>query len=169
MTTDRTAYVDWPRLLGDIAYLLGEPEFEGSASRRPLSEVRLAAALGFSRGKLQNVLNGTRVEYHDGCMLILRWASLSGKPKEFVPITVRVMSSTAVEVVHRAKVKMDTSGLEDLTRSMVSNLQVTPEQVADILASKESGAVLAARLNISAGMVSAVRRRKTKLANDVVP
>lgn len=95
MTTDRTAYVDWPRLLGDIAYLLGEPEFEGSASRRPLSEVRLAEAVGFSRSKLKNILSGTslKVEYHDGCALILRWSKLSGKPKEFVPITIRSLSA----------------------------------------------------------------------------
>lgn len=98
MTIDRTAYIDWPRLLGDIAWMLGEDELNVPNSRQPLSEVKLAATLGFSRGKLRNIISGTsfKVEYHDGCALILLWSRLSGKAKEFVPITVRSVSASAV-------------------------------------------------------------------------
>lgn len=97
MTADRSTYVDWPRLLGDIAYLLGEDEPNLPNSRKPLSEVKLAKAVGFSRGKLQNILSGTKVEYHDGCALIARWSGLCGKPKEFAPITVRSMSASTMK------------------------------------------------------------------------
>lgn len=96
---DRTAYIDWPKLLGDIAWMLGEDDPSIPNSWRPLSEVRLADALGFSRSKLKNILGGTslKVEYHDGCELIRRWSSLSGKSKEFAPITVRSLSASAMK------------------------------------------------------------------------
>lgn len=96
---DHTACIDWPRLLGDIAWLLGEDEPNVPNSRQPLSEVRLAATLGFSRGKLRNIISGTsfKVEYHDGCALILLWSRLSGKDKEYVPITMRSISASAVK------------------------------------------------------------------------
>lgn len=96
---DRVSHIDWPKLLGDIAWLLGDDEANEPNSRKPMSEVKLAEVLGFSRSKLKNILGGTslKVEYHDGCFLIERWSRLSGKPREFAPITVRSFSASALK------------------------------------------------------------------------
>lgn len=87
MSRDRTSYVDWPRLLGDMQYLLGEPVHVGSSARTPCSSNFLATYLGVKRTTMVGWINGGKIEYHQGCDLIEKWCDLTGKPARFVPIT----------------------------------------------------------------------------------
>ena len=54
--------IDWPRLLGDIAYMLGEPDPGNPDVRVPCSQERLASALGVARGTLRGVFTLDQAE-----------------------------------------------------------------------------------------------------------
>jgi len=92
LTTQR-ASIDWPRLLGDIAYLIGE-EVPGSCAREPVGSRLLAAYLGVSRGALRNWQDGTEPRHSEGEQLIETWCRLCGKPEASAPITVRSLSAS---------------------------------------------------------------------------
>lgn len=80
--------IDWPQVLGDIAYLLGDA-IPGTNLRQPLGTERLARELGIARSTVRNILDGTEPRHSDGERFISRWASLSGKPGAFAPRLVR--------------------------------------------------------------------------------
>ena len=93
MTTERRAYIDWPRLIEDLQYLLGEPEFEGSSARVAVGTHAVAKYLHVPRTTLVRWLDGARLEYHQGCELIEAWKRLTGKGEQFLPITVATFSA----------------------------------------------------------------------------
>lgn len=76
--------IDWPQVLGDIAYLLGDT-IPGSDRRQPLGTERLARELDLARGTVRNILDGTEPRHSDGERFLERWASLSGKPRAVAP------------------------------------------------------------------------------------
>jgi hypothetical protein len=81
------ARIDWPKLLGDIAYMLGEPApGQNPELKVPVSQERLAEALGVSRGSLRNWIDGSEPRHADGEQLLVRWCSLSGKARTFAPV-----------------------------------------------------------------------------------
>lgn len=81
-----TAQVDWPRLLGDIAYLIGEADFAFPQVRTPAGTPTLAKYLDVSRGAVRNMLDGTEPRHSDGERFIGVWVKLTGKPRQFVPV-----------------------------------------------------------------------------------
>lgn len=97
----RRASIDWPRLLDDIAYLIGEPIHEGSSVRTPVGSRALADYLGpwvrpdegLNRGTLRGWLEGAEPRHSDGECLIAVWCRLCGKSEESAPITVRSLSA----------------------------------------------------------------------------
>lgn len=93
---DRADYVDWPRLLGDLQYLLGEPDYPGAPTRTPVGTHALANYLGIPRTTIVRWIEGARLEYHQGCKLIDVWVTLTGKSREFVPITIATYSAAQV-------------------------------------------------------------------------
>jgi hypothetical protein len=80
-----TQSIDWPRLLGDIAYLIGEQDFAFPEVRVAVGTQRLATYLELSRGAVRNYLDGTEPRHSEGERLITVWVKLSGKPREFAP------------------------------------------------------------------------------------
>lgn len=88
---------DWPRLLGDIAYLLGEQVHDGTPLRTPIGTPRLAEALGVARGTLRGWLDGSSVEWAQGQALIAYWCDLTGKRPEHIPITIVTLSAAKVK------------------------------------------------------------------------
>lgn len=84
--------VDFPRLIGDIQYLLGE-EDPATHVRTPIGTPALSRYLGVSRGAVRNWLDGTVPNWDDGHMLVARWCSLTGKAQEFVPLVKRSLSA----------------------------------------------------------------------------
>ena len=71
--------IDWPRLLGDIAYMLGEPDPGNPDVRVPCSQERLASALGVARHAAR--LDGRqRPKHGDGERLLDRWVVSPGRP-----------------------------------------------------------------------------------------
>lgn len=93
MRADRTAYIDWPRLLGDLQYLLGEPATDGSGVVTNAGTPTLAVYLGVKRTTLRGWLDGSEPKHSQGEQLIAAWVRLSGKPREFTPITVVTYSA----------------------------------------------------------------------------
>ena len=81
-----TTSIDWPRLLGDIAYLIGEQDFASPDVRVAVGTQRLATYLELSRGAVRNYLDGTEPRHSEGERLITVWVRLSGKPREFAPV-----------------------------------------------------------------------------------
>lgn len=81
-----TTQVDWPRLLDDLRWLLGEPDFAFPDARTPLAKPKLAIQLGMSWGAMRNLFDGTEPRHTQGEALIAMWCRLSGKGREFVPI-----------------------------------------------------------------------------------
>jgi hypothetical protein len=96
MTADRTPFIDWPRLLGDLQYLLGEPLHDGSPSRTPVGTPALAKFLDVKRTTLVGWLEGSEPKHSQGEALITAWVSITGKSRSFAPITVRTFSSAKV-------------------------------------------------------------------------
>ena len=81
----RPPAVDWPRLLGDLAYLLGD-ELQGTPHREPASPGILAADLDVPRSTLRGWLDGAEPRHNDGEALLMRWCSLTGKARVFAPL-----------------------------------------------------------------------------------
>ena len=85
---------DWPKLLDDLAWLLGPADFAFPNVRRPAGTEALASYLGMSRGAVRNMLDGTEPRYSQGRDLIAAWVRLSGKTEANLP-TCRVSFSAA--------------------------------------------------------------------------
>lgn len=77
--------IDWPALLGDVAYLLGDADPADADRRVAVSTSRLAVLLGVPRGTLIGWMEGSEPKHADGEKLIDRWRVLTGKPREFAP------------------------------------------------------------------------------------
>jgi len=93
---DHRAHIDWPRLLGDIQYLLGDIP-PGEMVIVPVGQVRLAAYLEMSRGTVRRWIEEDAEPRHfDGEHLIDVWIRLTGKRREFLPI--RVVSLSAAKL-----------------------------------------------------------------------
>ena len=93
---DRRTYVDWPRLLGDIQYLLGEVP-PGETIVTPVGQVRLAAYLDVSRGTVRRWIEEDAEPRHvDGEHVIAVWMRLTAKGREYLPI--RVVSLSAAKL-----------------------------------------------------------------------
>ncbi len=77
--------IDWPKLLEDLAILLGE-------QNQPCSVFELAHQLSVPRGTLRGWIDGSEPKHADGEKLLDRWRALSGKPREFAPLEPRSLS-----------------------------------------------------------------------------
>lgn len=88
--------IDWPTLLSDIAYLLGEPDAANPDVRVPCSSYRLAEDLAVPRGTLRNWLDGSEPKHADGERLIDRWCALTGKARVFAPAQRQTLSASRV-------------------------------------------------------------------------
>ena len=83
----RVASIDWSTLLGDIAYLLGEPHRTNAALRVAVGTPALSAHLGMSRGAVRNLLElGSEPRHSEGVRLLQAWASLTGKMPSDAPL-----------------------------------------------------------------------------------
>jgi len=91
-----TVRIDWPRVLADIAYLLGDPDPSNPDVRTPLGTELLARSLGIPRGTLRNWLDGSEPRHADGEAIIDRWCALTGKSRMFAPMDKPVSSAGRV-------------------------------------------------------------------------
>ena len=85
--------IDWPAVLGDLAYQLGDPAPGNPDARVPCSQERLASALGVARGTLRGWMDGSEPKHGDGEKLLDRWRVLTGKPRIFAPLERRPLSA----------------------------------------------------------------------------
>ena len=81
-----TTAIDWPTLIADMQWLLGEP-MPGTVERQPCGTLAVAKHLGISRGAVRNWLDGTEPAYTQGEAALLAWSALSGKPTTAAPRT----------------------------------------------------------------------------------
>lgn len=87
--------IDWPRVLGDIAHLLGDPEHGNPDARVPCSQERLSTALDVPRGTLRGWMDGSEPKHGDGQRLLQRWHAMTGKALEFAPLERRPLSAAS--------------------------------------------------------------------------
>jgi hypothetical protein len=99
MTPGQRSSIDWPRLLADIAYLIGEPQLENPVMRNPVGTRLLADHLQVTRGALRNWQEGSEPRHSEGERLIAVWCSLTGKAEGFAPITVRSFSARTAKAL----------------------------------------------------------------------
>jgi hypothetical protein len=85
--------IDWPHLLGDIAYLLGE-QIQGSDLRIPCGTRDLAKHLGLPRMTVVGWIGGSEPKHAQGEQILAAWCLLTGKDRLFAPLT-RVTYSAA--------------------------------------------------------------------------
>lgn len=76
--------IDWPAVLADIAYQLGEMD-PTTQRRTPLGRRLLARELNVADGTVRGWQEGSEPRHADGEMLLARWRALTGKPQEFAP------------------------------------------------------------------------------------
>lgn len=81
-----TARIDWPRLLEDLAHLLGEPDASNPDVRVPCSQQRLANSLAVPKSTLYGWIEGSEPKHADGERLLVRWCALTGQARTFAPI-----------------------------------------------------------------------------------
>ena len=81
----RPPAIHWPRLLGDLAYLLGD-ELPGTTAREPAPLGALAFDLAVPRSTLRGWLEGAEPKHNDGEALLMRWCALTGKARAFEPL-----------------------------------------------------------------------------------
>lgn len=91
-----TSQVDWPRLLGDLQWMLGEPELAFPQVRKPMSTQALAKHLDVPRMTLVGYMEGADPKHAQGERLIAEWCALSGKRREFLPMASSVLSAAKV-------------------------------------------------------------------------
>ena len=85
--------IDWPQLLGDMAHLFGEPGPGNPDARTPCSTAKLSTHLDVPRTTLIGWMDGNEPKHMDGERLLLRWCTLTGKPREFAPLERRGLSA----------------------------------------------------------------------------
>ena len=88
-----TTRIDWPRVLEEIAHLLGDAEPGFPERVIPLGAIRLGQALDRPKSTVQGWQLGSMPRHDDGEMLIDRWCQLTGKAREFVPRERRSLSA----------------------------------------------------------------------------
>lgn len=88
--------IDWPMVLSDMQWLLGEAVDGFPDQRTPVGTRAMATQLGVDRELVRNWLNGTEPKHKDGEMLIARWCALTCKARTFLPMTRPVFSSRRV-------------------------------------------------------------------------
>lgn len=88
--------VDWPTILGDIAYLLGDVDPMNRSVRIACSERVLAERLETARSTLKGWLDGSEPKHSDGERIIAEWCVLTGHGPSFVPRERRVLSAAQV-------------------------------------------------------------------------
>lgn len=88
-----TQTIDWPKVLGDLQWLLGEPAPVNPALRTPVGTRTLAKFLNVPRTTIVRYLEGAEPRHDAGTDLITAWCLLSGKSAEFVPRTQRTLSA----------------------------------------------------------------------------
>ena len=81
----RPPAIDWPHLLDDLAYLLGD-ELPSTTAKEPAPVGTLAASLTVPRSTLRGWLEGAEPRHNDGEALLLLWGRLSGKERAFAPL-----------------------------------------------------------------------------------
>jgi hypothetical protein len=79
---------DWPRVLGDLAFLLGDVQ-EGTTHREPASIGTLAAFLEVPRSTVRGWTEGSEPRHNDGEALLMVWSGLTGKASAFAPLAPR--------------------------------------------------------------------------------
>lgn len=92
-TAAQGSRIDWPKVLDDIAYLLGEPLATNELLREPVSVVKLADALDYPRGTVRNWQDGSEPKHFDGERILAYWCRLTGKARTFVPVDRYVYSA----------------------------------------------------------------------------
>lgn len=88
--------IDWPRLLGDVQYLLGEPDTANPLVRVPAGEHHLAKCLGYPRSTVRNWLLGAEPKHRDGEIIIAAWMRLAGKDRAYAPTCKTSMSAASM-------------------------------------------------------------------------
>ena len=81
----RPPAIHWPRLLGDLAYLLGD-ELPGTTAREPAPLGTLAEFLAVPRSTLRGWLEGAVTRHNDGEALLVRWCALTGRARLYAPL-----------------------------------------------------------------------------------
>ena len=81
----RPPAIDWPALLGDLAYLLGD-QLPGTSARAPAPLGTLAAFLDVPRSTLRGWMEDAEPRHNDGEALLIRWCALTGKASAFAPL-----------------------------------------------------------------------------------
>lgn len=84
---------DWPTLIGDVAYMLGDAHPSNPSVRIPVGTQHLADHLGFARMTVVGWINGSEPKHHDGEKIIETWCSLTGRARTFVPRAPASMSA----------------------------------------------------------------------------
>ena len=92
MTGDPRSCLNWPAMLEDIAYLLGDP-LPGTPARVPASQDAVAGFLDKPRGTLRNWLDGAQPGHADGELILSAWCRLGGKTRDLAPRERRPLSA----------------------------------------------------------------------------
>ena len=88
--------IDWPKVLDDIAYLLGDPLQANPILREAVSERELAQHLHVARSTIRGWVEGSEPRHADGEVLIAHWCRLTGKARTFIHIDRFVYSAAKV-------------------------------------------------------------------------
>lgn len=91
--------VDWPRLLGDLQWLLGDESRSSPAERIPAPTAALAKFLDLPRSTVIGYIDGSEPKHATGVRIIAKWCALSGKGQEFVPISTPTLSAARARTV----------------------------------------------------------------------
>jgi hypothetical protein len=85
--------IHWARVLDDIAWQLGEPEFAFPHARKPAGSRAVADYLRVNRSTLLRWIDGSEPRHSDGEVLLIAWCRLSGKVADFAPRQRAVLSA----------------------------------------------------------------------------
>ena len=88
-----TSRIDWPTLLGDIAYRLGDDVPGHPGDRVACGERHLADHLQMPRSTIRGWIDGSEPKHGDGEYLLDRWCRLTGKHRQFAPCCRRSLSA----------------------------------------------------------------------------
>lgn len=88
-----SVHTDWPKLIEEVQWQLGEPHETIEHHRTPMPIERMAERLGVPRGTLRGWIDGSEPKHADGERLIDLWCRLLGKTREFVPTERRSLSA----------------------------------------------------------------------------
>lgn len=95
MTTD--THIDWPQMLADMAFLLGEEDHTQPGGRQHCSQKVLGEYIGRSRTTVQGWLDGQEPKHFEGEMIIRAWCGLTTKAREFAPRQRPVFSASRMK------------------------------------------------------------------------